>query len=94
VATSSAPGSERFWSRLPLKRTLNLCWSEFPLLQFIHGAGTAALGWCLPAAHFWTAVCIVSTVSVNLGIGFCGLKHVTQGKRMKLRKAAKHAVFR
>src|SRR6266404_144849 len=29
--------------------------SEFALLQFIHGAGTAALGWCLPAAHFWTA---------------------------------------
>jgi len=29
---------------------------ELPLLQFIHGAGTAALGWCLPAAQFWTAV--------------------------------------
>jgi NADPH-dependent 2,4-dienoyl-CoA reductase/sulfur reductase-like enzyme len=26
------------------------------LLQFIDGAGTAALGWCLPASQFWTAV--------------------------------------
>jgi hypothetical protein len=34
----------------------NLYQLEFPLLQFIHGAGTAALGWCLLAAHFWTAI--------------------------------------
>jgi hypothetical protein len=26
------------------------------LLQFIDGAGTAALGWYLPASQFWTGV--------------------------------------
>jgi len=27
-----------------------LCYNSF------HGAGTAALGWCSPVAHFWTAI--------------------------------------
>jgi hypothetical protein len=35
------------------------------LLQLIHEAGTAALGWCLPAAQFWTGLALVSMVSVN-----------------------------
>jgi hypothetical protein len=40
------------------------------LLQFIDGAGTAALGWFLPASQFWTGFNLVSMVSINLGIRF------------------------
>jgi hypothetical protein len=57
--------AESFRVRLPVVQNMlynrttlgqNLYRSEFALLQFSHGAGTAALGWCLPAQQFWTAV--------------------------------------
>jgi len=38
------------------------------LLQFIDRAGTAALGWCLPASQFLDRV--FSMGSINLGIWF------------------------
>jgi hypothetical protein len=41
-----------------------LCYNSF------HGAGTAALGWCLPVAHFGRRFSLVSMVSINLGIWF------------------------
>ena len=54
--------------------TRSLYRSEFALLQFIHGAGTAALGWCLPASTvFGPRFSLVSMVSINLGIWFYGV---------------------
>ena len=53
------------------------------LLQFIHGAGTAALGWCLPAAQFWTAVNLVSMVSINLRIWFYGVEQGDAGESIE-----------
>jgi hypothetical protein len=53
---------------------------ELPLLQFILGAGTTALGWC----------CLQD----GLDEGSMGLKQATQAIRLNLRKATKHAGFR
>ena len=58
-----------FAARVRLGRSLYQL--ELPLLQFIHGAGTAALGWRLPVGR---AVCLVSMVSINLGIWFYGVE--------------------
>jgi hypothetical protein len=53
------------------------------LLQFIHGAGTAALGCCLPAAQFWTAVNLVSIVSTNLRIWSYGVEQSDAGESIE-----------
>ncbi len=45
--------------------------SEFALLQFTHGAGTAALGSCLPAEWCFS---MVSMVAINLEIWFDGVQ--------------------
>jgi hypothetical protein len=53
------------------------------LLQFIDGAGTAALGWCLPASQFWTGFSLVSMVSINLGIWFYGVEKGDAGETIE-----------
>jgi hypothetical protein len=64
------------------ERLLILYCSEFPLLQFIHGAGTAALGWCLPVTQFWT-FWLVSMVSINLGIWLYGVETGDTGESIE-----------
>jgi hypothetical protein len=61
----------------------NLYQLEFPLLQFIHGAGTAALGWCLPAAQLWSGFSLVSMVSINLRIWFYGVEKGDAGETIE-----------
>jgi len=64
------------------------------LLQFIHGAGTAALGWCLPAAQFldndlaWCPWCPLTSE-----FGSTGLNGATQANRLNVKKASKYAGF-
>jgi hypothetical protein len=53
------------------------------LLQFIDGAGTAALGWCLPASQFWTGFNLVSMVSINLGNRFYGVETDDTGESIE-----------
>ena len=53
------------------------------LLQFIDGAGTAALGWCLPASQFWTGFNLVSMVSINLRIWFDGVEQRDAGETIE-----------
>jgi hypothetical protein len=55
-SVTALPKKNRFSGRSTEKRTPILYGSELPLLQFMLGAGTAALGWCLPAEHLWTPV--------------------------------------
>jgi hypothetical protein len=73
------------------KRTPILYGSEFALLQFIHGAGTAALGWCLPAEWRFS---MVSMVSINLRIWFDGVETGDTGETVEPEEASKYAVFR
>src|ERR1700722_10065252 len=70
-ATRTAPpisSTPLFPARAQLGRSLYQL--ELPLLQFILGAGTAALGWL--AVQFWTA-------SVNFGFCFCGVEQDDAG---------------
>jgi hypothetical protein len=52
-------------------------------LQFIDGAGTAAVGWCLPASQFWTGFNLVSMVSINLRIWFDGVEQGEAGETIE-----------
>ena len=56
-----------------------LCYNSF------HGAGTAALGWCLPAKWFWTAFWLgVDGVHYyNLGIRFYGVETGDAGESIE-----------
>ena len=54
-----------------MKRAPILYGSEFALLQFTHGAETAALGLCLPAEWLFSVVCMVA---INLEIRFDGVE--------------------
>ena len=56
---------------------------ELRLLQSIHGAGTAALGWCLPAAQFRSWFSLVSMVSINPGIWFDGVEKGDAGETIE-----------
>jgi hypothetical protein len=73
--------SARCYLREPMCRS-NLYRSEFGLLQFIVGAGTAALGWFLPVALFldnglaWCPWCPLTSE-----FGSTGLKQATQANR-------------
>jgi hypothetical protein len=60
------------------------------LLQFIHGAGTVALGWCLPAAQLWTGSAWCPWCPLTSEFGSTGLKRATQAKRLNVRKASKY----
>jgi hemoglobin len=53
------------------------------LLQFIHGAGTAALGSVLPVAHFGQPFRLGSMVSINLGIRFYGVETGDAGESIE-----------
>jgi hypothetical protein len=64
-----------------VKRAAILYGSEFALLQFTHGAGTAALGWCLPAE--WRSS-MVSMVAINLEIRFDGVETSETGESVEL----------
>jgi len=53
------------------------------LLQFIDGAGTAALGWCLPASQLGRRFNLVSMVSINLRIWFDGVEQSDAGETIE-----------
>ena len=75
-----------------VKCTSILYGSEFALLQFIHGAGTAALGWCLPVTQFLDSG--LAWCPLTSEFRYTGLKQATQANRLNLRNASKYAVFR
>jgi len=54
-----------------------------PLLQFIDGAGTAALGWCCLHHSFGQRFSLVSMVSINLGIWFYGVETGDAGESIE-----------
>ena len=64
-----------------MKRAPILYGSEFALLQFTHGAGTAALGLCLPAEWLFS---VVSMVAINLEIRFDGVETGDTGESVEL----------
>jgi hypothetical protein len=64
-----------------------------PLLQFIDGAGTAALG-CVCLHHsFGRGLAWCPWCPLTSEFGSTGLKRAMQAKRLNVRKATKHAGF-
>jgi hypothetical protein len=80
------PSAVAAMQNMLLKRTTlgqNLYRSEFALLQFSLGAGTAALGWACPPNSFGRWFSLVSMVSINLGIWFYGVETGDAGETIE-----------
>jgi MOSC domain-containing protein len=76
ISTGRSTGSHSHSGQILTDQSM-LCYN------FIHGAGTAALGWSLPVAQCGRRFNLVSMVSINLRIWFYGVEMGDTGETIE-----------